>query len=201
MIAAHLALGMLAPICLVQAAPVSLVLRALPPATARRLVRRLERRGPRLLAHPITAATLDIGGLWLLFATPLFPLMQRRAWLAALIDLHMLLAGYLVTAALIGLDPIRRRPAWLARAAVLVLALGAHATLAKHLYAHPPAGVDAAQARAGAKLMYYGGDLVDALLIALFCRQWRRGARPGNDAGFARNPRRASTGRSGAQAR
>jgi putative membrane protein len=174
----HLAIGMLAPLGLVMAAPITLVLRALPPANARWLARQLERRGPRFVAHPVTAATLNVGGLWLLFMTRLFPLMHHHVWLAAAIELHMLLAGYLFTAAIIGIDPVRRRPSRPMRAVVLILALGAHSVLAKHLYANPPAGVDPAQAHPGGTVMYYGGDVVDAALITIFCWQWSRAARP-----------------------
>jgi putative membrane protein len=174
----HLAIGMLAPLGLVMAAPITLLLRALPPAKARWLVRQLERRGPRFVAHPVTAAALNVGGLWLLFTTRLVPLMDRHVWLAAAIDLHMLLAGYLFTAAIIGIDPIRWRPSHRMRAVVLILALSAHAMLAKYLYANPPTGVDPAQARAGGMVMYYGGDVIDAALITIFCWQWSRGARP-----------------------
>jgi putative membrane protein len=169
---------MCAPLGLMLAAPITLVLRAPPPDTARWLVHRLERRGPRLRIHPLTAALLNVGGLWLIFTTRLFPLMHRQSWLGALVELHMLLAGCLFTAAIIGIDPVRGRPSRRTRAVVLVLALAAHAILAKYLYAHPPAGVSLAQARAGALLMYYGGDVVDAILIALFCGQWFRATRP-----------------------
>jgi hypothetical protein len=48
--------------------------------------------------------------------------------------------------------------------------LAAHGILAKYLYAHPPAGV--LHAEAGAQLMYYGGDVLDLILIVVFCRQW-----------------------------
>lgn len=184
--AGHLALGMVAPLGLMLAAPITLVLRALPPAKARWLVHRLERRGPRLLIHPLTAALLDLGGLWLIFTTRLFPLLHRHVWLGALVQLHMLAAGCLFTAAIIGIDPVRGRASRRTRAVVLVLALAAHAILAKHLYAHPPAGVSLAQARAGALLMYYGGDVADAILIALFCEQWFRAARPARVTGRER---------------
>ena len=55
---------------------------------------------------------------------------------------------------------------------MLVAFLAAHGILAKYLYAHPPPGVPEAQAQAGGRLMYYGGDVLDLILIAIFCRQW-----------------------------
>jgi putative membrane protein len=172
--AAHLCTGMIAPLLLVMAAPVTLALRALPHASARAVAQLLASRPIRFLAHPITAAILDVGGLWLLYRTSLYTAMHEHVWLGLLVHLHLLLAGYLFTAAIIGVDPVRHRPGWSTRAAVLVLAMAAHAILAKSLYAHPPAGVDATQAHTASRLMYYGGDIVELAIAAIFCRQWYR---------------------------
>jgi putative membrane protein len=169
---------MAAPLLLAGAAPMTLALRALPTARARRVVRLLKRRPIRLLIHPATAALLDMGGLWLLYTTPLYGAMHAHRSLELLIHAHLLVAGYLFTATMIGIDPIRNRPSWTTRAVVLVAALAAHAILAKYLYLHPPVGVPASQARRASLLMYYGGDLADGVLITLFCRQWYRASRP-----------------------
>jgi putative membrane protein len=163
----HLLLGMAAPLLLVLAAPVTLALRALPVRHAR-LVSRLLRWWPaRIVSHPVTAAVLNAGGLWVLYTTDL-----HRQLAHGLVQAHVLIAGYLFTAAIIGVDPAPHRPGRHLRAAVLVAFLAAHGILAKHLYAHPPAGVTTLQAEAGAQLMYYGGDALDLILIAIFCRQW-----------------------------
>ena len=192
----HLLLAMLAPILLVLSAPMTLVLRALPVADARRLARIFRSRPLRFLTHPATAATPNVGGLWLLYTTDLFAMMHEHAWLGVAIHLHLLLAGYLFTAALIGVDPAPHRPGWTVRATVLVLALGAHAVLAKWLYAHPPAGVAIPAAETGSQLMYYGGDLVDLPLIVIFCRQWFQATRPRPPIPD-RSPAMRPTGRSG----
>jgi putative membrane protein len=168
----HLLLGMAAPLLLVLAAPVTLALRALPTRRAR-LLSRLLRSGPaRLLTHPVTAAALNAGGLWILYTTSLYQQMAHHPWPHLLMHTHVLVAGYLFTAAIIGVDPAPHRPGHRLRAAVLVAFLAAHGMLAKHLYAHPPPGVPEAQAQAGGQLMYYGGDLLDLILIAIFCWQW-----------------------------
>jgi putative membrane protein len=172
--AAHLCVGMIAPVLLVTAAPVTLALRALPRDTARGVARLLAARPVWLIAHPITAAILDVGGLWLLYRTSLYTAMHEHAWIGVLVHLHLLLAGYLFTAAIIGIDPIRHRPGWSTRVAVLVLAMAAHAILAKSLYAHPPTGIDATHAHLASRLMYYGGDGVELVIAAVFCWQWYR---------------------------
>ncbi|MFG1924254.1 cytochrome c oxidase assembly protein [Cryptosporangium sp. NPDC048952] len=167
----HLLVGMVAPLLLALGHPVQLALRALPVARARTLVRLLRSLPLRTLGNPAIAALLDVGGLWLLYATPYYD--------HPLVHVHMLLAGYLFTAAILGTHP---RPAgYPYRAVVLVAASAAHGILAKHLYAQTPG------AEQGAMLMYYGGDAVDLVVIVLFCRAWfrtlspRRSAAPATD--------------------
>ncbi|WP_433221712.1 cytochrome c oxidase assembly protein [Dactylosporangium sp. CS-047395] len=176
--AGHLLLGMAAPLLLVPAAPVILTLRALPVPLARRVARLLSTRPARVLTHPVTAAALNVGGLWLLYGTGLYQQMGTRPWLHLAVHAHIAAAGYLLTAAVVGVDPAPHRPNRRVRAVVIVAFLAAHDILAKHLYAHPPAGVPGGRARTGAQLMYYGGDMLDLALITVFCWQWYRAAAP-----------------------
>ena len=151
--AGHLLLGMVAPLLLVLSAPVTLALRALPVRRARLLSRVLHRT--RLLTFPPVAAVLDIGGLWLVYTTDLHT--------SALVQVHVLAAGYLFTASIVGVDPMPHRASWALRAATLVLASAAHGILAKQLYAEHPTG---------AMLMYYGGDAIEVALAVLLGREW-----------------------------
>lgn len=173
---AHLAAGMIAPVLLVLAAPVTLALRALHPTPARRLSRVLASRPARLVAHPATAAVLSAGGLWLIYLTPAIDAMRASPLVHVAVHGHLLLAGYLFTAAVIGLDPRPHRSSRALVAAVLVLAIAAHGILAKHLYANPPAGYD--DVREGAQLMYYAGAWAEAVVIVIFCARWYREADP-----------------------
>jgi putative membrane protein len=176
--AGHLLLGMAAPVLLVMAAPVTLALRTLPVVHARTLSHALKAPPVRLITHPVVAGVLDAAGLWLIYATGLYAQMGRQDWLHLVINLHILAAGYLFTAAIIGVDPAPHRPGRWTRAAVLIAVLAAHGILAKYLYAHPPAGVAPAPARSGAELMYYGGDLVELTVVIIFCRQWYTAVAP-----------------------
>ncbi|MGU3425113.1 cytochrome c oxidase assembly protein [Microbacterium paraoxydans] len=176
--AGHVLVGMLAPLLLVLGRPVSVALRALPVTEARALSRVLRSAPIRVLTHPVVAGTLNIGGLWLLYATPLFPLMHASPWLHAAVHLHVLLTGYLFTASILGLDPDPHRASVTVRASVLIVFIAAHSILAKWLWAHPPVGVDPGDARIGAELMFYAGDAVDVLLIVLLLRQWYVATRP-----------------------
>ncbi|GAA0259281.1 cytochrome c oxidase assembly protein [Cryptosporangium japonicum] len=158
----HLLVGMVAPLLLALGRPVRLALRALPVARARTLVRLLRSLPLRTLGNPAIAALLNVGALWLLWTTPYAD--------HPLVHVHMLLAGYLFTAAILGTHP---RPAGFRfRAAVLVAASAGHGILAKYLYARSPG------AEPGALLLYYGGDAVDLVLAVLFCRAWFRTLSP-----------------------
>jgi putative membrane protein len=177
--AGHVLLGMLAPLLLVLGAPVTLALRALPPPGAGRLVRLLRSRPLRVLTEPAVAAVLDVGGLWLIYGTPLLDLAHEHVALDVAVHTHVLLAGYLLTAVLVGPDPLPHRRGTRHLQVVLVLALAAHDVLAKRLYA-AAGGADPADEQRGALVMYYGGDAVDLALAVLVCARWYRRARPRN---------------------
>ncbi len=171
-VASHLLVGMLGPLLLVMSAPVTLLLKALPQRPARRLVGALRSAPVAVVANPVVAAVLSVGGLWAVYRTDLYAAAHTSPALNAVIHIHMLVAGYLFTAAMIGTDPDPARPGYAFRAVVLIVALGAHAVLAKSVYAYPPSGVATAQAEMAGQLMWYGGDAIHLLLIVAFCRQW-----------------------------
>ncbi|RJK95330.1 cytochrome c oxidase assembly protein [Vallicoccus soli] len=180
----HLLLGMYAPLGLVLAAPVTLLLGASPPRTGRRVTAVLRRRPVHVLAHPVTAAVLDIGALHVLYLTPLHALAQRSPLVHGLVAVHLLVAGCLFTWAVAGPDPAPRRPGLAVRLGVLVLAGAAHAHLAKLLHARAGDlaagwGTSVADVEAAAQWMYYGGDGAEVLLAVALCAAWyRRGAQP-----------------------
>jgi putative membrane protein len=168
--AGHLLLGMAAPLLLAFGAPITLALGALPVHRARVLSRVLRRL--RFLTHPAVAAVLNAGGLWLLYRTALYSTLTAHSWTHALLHAHFLITGYLFVAGIAGPDPAPHRPSFRTRALVLVLFIAAHDILAKTIYAHPPAGVLPGDAETAGPLMYYGGDLLDLVLVALLCARW-----------------------------
>ncbi|MDR7385036.1 cytochrome c oxidase assembly protein [Promicromonospora iranensis] len=181
----HVLLGMLAPLLLVLAAPVTLLLRALPVDRARTVTGILRSPWARVVSHPVTASLLNAGGLWLLYTTELFHHAHASALLGLAVHAHVLLAGGLFTASLVGPDSRLHPVSLRVRAAVLVVFVATHSVLAKWLYAHPPPGVGTQDGRAGAQLMYYGGDMVDVTLMVLLAADWYRvtGRRSGVRAG------------------
>ncbi|MBT2442094.1 cytochrome c oxidase assembly protein [Streptomyces sp. ISL-36] len=171
----HLTVGMAAPLLFVLARPLTLALRSLAPGTTRRSLLALARSRPvGWLVFPPLAALLDIGGLWLLYRTGLFAAVQRDPWLHALVYTHVLAAGLLFTFAVCRLDPVRHRWGLGVRGATLLAAGAVHAVLAKALYAAPPPGTAFASAdlHAGAQVMYYGGDLVEAAVATVVAASW-----------------------------
>ncbi|MDQ0272762.1 cytochrome c oxidase assembly protein [Cytobacillus purgationiresistens] len=175
---AHLLLGMLAPLFMVLAAPMTLILRTLSVPRARRLTKFLRSWPARMLTNPIIASFLNIGGLWLLYTTDLYSLMHESIVVHLIVHAHVFLAGYLFTVSIVYIDPIPHRRSFLYRAAVLILALAGHSILSKYIYAHPPYGVPLEQAELGGMLMYYGGDAIDIIIIFILCLQWFKATRP-----------------------
>ncbi|ERJ19822.1 putative conserved integral membrane protein, partial [Salinisphaera shabanensis E1L3A] len=178
----HLMLGMYAPIGLVMAAPVTLALRTLPQRPARALVRWLASAPVRLLAHPITAAVLDIGAMFLLYLTPLYGLMHDTSWLGAVLHLHFLLAGCLFVWAIVGPDPAPHRPGPRLRLLVFFFAMALHGALSKYMYLHGyplESGAALEQRRFAAELMYYGGDLAGLAMAGVFFAARYKARRPG----------------------
>lgn len=174
----HLLLGMLAPLLLVLAMPMTLLLRSLPVSIARKVSFLLKSRAFRLLSNPVTALILNIGGLYVLYLTNLYEWMHQSSIAYTVIHLHIFLAGYLFTAAIIYVDLTAHRLSFLFRSIILIVSLAAHKILSKSIYANPPAGVPQEQAEAGGKVMYYGGDFIELAIIVILCYQWFKATAP-----------------------
>ncbi len=179
--AQHLVLGMYAPLALVLGAPVTLLLRTLPPARARRLTGLLHSRPLRLLAHPVTALLLSTGSLAALYGTPLYDVTAAHPALHWPVHAHFLLSGCLFAWVVAGPDPAPARPGVPARLVLLGVAVALHAVFSQLLYGGFLIGVHAPveQVRGGAELMYYGGDIAELLLAGALVATWRPVRRPG----------------------
>ncbi|WP_445156917.1 cytochrome c oxidase assembly protein [Halomonas sp. E14] len=176
--ALHLVLGMLAPLAWVLAAPVTLLLRALPQAAARRVAAWLGSVPVRVVSHPLSALLLNIGGMYLLYLTPLYALSLHHALLHHWVHLHFLVAGYLFCWAILAApDASPHRLSLHFRLGVLFLSMAAHALLGKLMYGyHWPRGTghSVAEIQAAAQWMYYGGDLAELLLAVALLALWLR---------------------------
>ncbi|NKX91645.1 cytochrome c oxidase assembly protein [Nocardia coubleae] len=193
----HLLIGMYAPLALVMSAPVTLLLGALTPRAGRRVGAVLHTRALRLLGHPITAAILNVGGLYVLYLTPLYAASMQRGWLHVLIAVHMLAAGYLFTWSIAGPDPAPHRPGLTLRVVTVLAAITAHAFLGKLLYAEAgrlPAGTHypPAQMEQAAQWMYYGGEIAELVLVIALFMWWYRHPRTTAAAAEPRRPVQAT---------
>ncbi|MEU3930847.1 cytochrome c oxidase assembly protein [Streptomyces sp. NPDC029044] len=171
----HLLIGMYAPLALVLAAPVTLLLRTLPASRGRRLTAVLHSRPARVIAHPAVALVLSAGSLVVLYFTPLYNATAAVPAAHWLLHAHFLLSGSLFAHAIAGPDPAPARPGVKARLVYLGVAIAAHAVISQLIYAgvrvHIHAPVD--QVQGGAEVMYYGGDLAELLLAAALVATWR----------------------------
>jgi putative membrane protein len=173
--AQHLLIGMYAPLALVLSAPVTLLLRNLPPARARQVVAVVRSRCARVLTHPAVALALSTGSLPVLYFTPLYETCMAHPAGHLLLHAHFLASGCLFAHALAGPDPAPRRPGVRARLVYLGAAVAVHALVAQAMYGgffvavHAP--IDRVQQ--GAEIMYYGGDVAELLLAAALVATWR----------------------------
>jgi putative membrane protein len=168
----HLIVGMYAPLLLVLGRPITLALRALRPGPRRVLLSVARSRPAAVLVFPPVAAALDVGGLWILYRTPLFAATHEHAWPHLLVHLHVFAAGLLFSVAICQVEPLRHRYSLAVRGGTLVVAGTAHAVLAKSLWVAPPPHFTAPDLHTGAEVMYYGGDLAEIALAAVVALAW-----------------------------
>ncbi|MEU6995505.1 cytochrome c oxidase assembly protein [Streptomyces sp. NPDC046465] len=178
--AQHMLIGMYAPLALVLGAPVTLLLRTLPPARGRRLTTALHSRTARMLSRPAVALLLSTGTLGLLYFTPLYNATMGHPAGHWLLHAHFLLSGCLFAHVIAGPDPAPARPGVPVRLVCLGVAIAAHAVISQLMYGgfltdiHAPVE----EVRGGAEIMYYGGDIAELLLAAALVATWRPARRP-----------------------
>jgi putative copper resistance protein D len=130
----HMMLAMLAPALLALGGPVTLALRALPPA------RENAPPGPRewllafvrspvahALTHPVVALALFVGSFYVLYMSGLFDVALEQHWAHLAMNAHFLLVGYLFYWPVIGVDPSPRRLPHLARLGMVFASVPFHA--------------------------------------------------------------------------
>lgn len=171
----HILMGMLAPLGLVMAAPITLILKTVP-ASYGRIITRILRSGPiHLFANPVTALVLNIGGVAAIYFTSLYFQMMTHPSLYYLVHFHFVAAGCLYTWVIAGPDPAPRRPSVPARLVTLGFGVLAHSVLAQLLYSglFITLPIPSEQLTTAAELMYYGGDITEMLLAFALVSRWR----------------------------
>lgn len=130
----HMVVNMFIPVLLVLGGPVTLALRALPPAAEgqppgpREWLRWLvHSKVTAFLAHPITAFVLFVGSVFVVYFTPIFGTLARYHWGHELMSVHFVLVGYLFFWGIIGIDPGPRKLPFLGRLGLLFAVMPFHA--------------------------------------------------------------------------
>lgn len=173
----HLLLGMAAPLGLVFAAPVTLTLRSLGRGARRALLRLLRTRFVYVISHPAVALVLNVGAMYVLYLTPLYGISLTNSVVHAWIHWHFLAAGCIFTWSIAGPDAAPNRPSIQYRFWILFASIASHAALAKIMYAYgwpESAGRGLVEIQEAAQIMYYGGDLIEAILLIALMRIWYR---------------------------
>lgn len=186
----HLLVAMLAPIGLVMAAPITLLLRTLPSRYGRIITGVLRSRYAGIIANPAVALVLDLGGMAALYFTPLYMAMMMHPALHYLVHFHFVAAGCLYTWVIAGPDPAPHRPSVPARLVVLGVAVVIHSVLSQLLYAgwHVAVPAPVTQLQRGAELMYYGGDIAEMLLGFALVSTWHPAPKRGAERPSALTP-------------
>ncbi|QNG18337.1 bifunctional copper resistance protein CopD/cytochrome c oxidase assembly protein [Rhodococcus triatomae] len=131
---AHMALSMLGPVLLVLGAPVTLALRAFrpagkdaPPGPREWILTALHSPYSRFVTHPLVAATLFVGGFYVLYLGGVFAATVDSHAAHLLMNLHFLLSGYLFYWVAIGIDPAPRQVQPVAKLGMVFGSLPFHA--------------------------------------------------------------------------
>ncbi|MGH3871124.1 MAG: cytochrome c oxidase assembly protein [Pseudonocardiaceae bacterium] len=130
----HMLLSMLAPILLVLGGPVTLALRALPPAGAgnppgpREWLQAFTRSWVvRMSTHPLMALGMYIASFYVMYFTGLYDAVAPAHWAHLVMNAHFVLMGYAYYWLIIGIDPAPRRLPHLGKLGLLLAALPFHA--------------------------------------------------------------------------
>lgn len=144
--ALHMVLNMLAPLALVLGAPVTLVLRSLPPADPgdppgpHEWMLALVGSAPaRVLAQPIVAAALFAGSYYLLYLTGLFGAVIEETWSRTVLNAVILVLGYQFCWMAVGTDAAPRRLPHLGRLGIVFAVMPFHVVFAIILISLPTA--------------------------------------------------------------
>ncbi|TQM37964.1 cytochrome c oxidase assembly protein [Pseudonocardia cypriaca] len=191
----HMILGMLVPILLVLGAPVTLALRALPPAgrtgppgPREWLLAAVHSPVARLLTHPLVALALFVGSYYALYFSALFPAALPEHWAHKVMNLHFVLVGALFFWPIVGIDPAPRRLLAAARMGLVFASVPFHAFFGVAVMSgNTPLGGDyyrslalpwvpdvLADQRLGGGLAWAAGEIPLLIVVIALLVQWSR---------------------------
>lgn len=173
----HTLLALLVPLLVVLSAPLTLALQTWPERSRRRLRRALHGSPGRLLTHPLVGWSLFGGGLVALYLTPLLDLAAENHLVHLAVHAHMMLAGVLFLAPLVGTDAFASRLPHPARLLALLTAVPFHTVVAVALLTAtspvaPEAYPDLDDQREAAAVFWGTGELLTLAASGIVVRQW-----------------------------
>lgn len=173
----HVLLGMVVPLLVALAAPLTLALQTAGPGTRRGVRSLLRSRAAHTLTHPLVGWCIFGGGLVVLYLTPLLDLAARNDLVHVVIHVHIVGSGLLFLAPLVGVDPLPRRLPHPARMLALLVAVPFHAVVGLALVSSgSPVAAEAYprldDQRAAASLFWGAGELFTLVAAGIVVRQW-----------------------------
>lgn len=188
----HMVISMVSPILLLLGAPVTLALRALPPAAVRGtkgprelLLMLLHSRYMRVVTHPLFTIPMFIASLYALYFTPLFDFLMGSAVGHAAMMVHFLAVGLVFFWPIMGVDPGPHRPGHLMRMLELFAGMPFHAFFGIALmmastpmvttFQDPPAslGIDAlSDQNAAGGIAWAFSEVPSVLVLIALLFQW-----------------------------
>ena len=184
----HMMLSMGVPLFLALGAPITLMLRTLPPQPRRWLLAVLHSRPVKVLSFAPLTFLLFVISPWALYFSPWYDATLRSVPLHELMHLHLVVVGALFFWPLVGADPVPGRVAYPFRMLLIVLTLPFHAFLGLTIMnqttliggswyrALPMAWLPspAADQHLAGGILWGSGDLVGLLFVAVLFTQWAR---------------------------
>ncbi|HEX4253045.1 MAG TPA: cytochrome c oxidase assembly protein [Pseudonocardia sp.] len=183
----NVTLLMIVPMCWAMGAPLTLLRELAPPSVRAPLSRALHSRLARRLTFPLVVTPVFVAPMPLLYLTPIYPASLEHGWVAALVGLGLLGAGWLYFWTRFRLDPTPRTDPYLVSLGIsaaevvldgaLGLAVWLGPVLAPHYYLTlgrpwgPSVRLDQI---IGAGVLWIGGDLAGLPFLGVVLRRMTR---------------------------
>lgn len=188
----HMVLSMVVPLAMALGAPVTLLLRTLPPAPKRWLLVLLHSRFARVMSWPPLTFALYVLSPWALYFTSWYVGSLHSSYVHEMMHIHLVLVGSLFFWPLMGIDPVPGRVGYPFRMLMILMTLPFHAflgvtimdstrLLAESYYTglrEGPMGawlpsIASDQHLAGG-ILWASGDLVGLVFFGVLFAQWVR---------------------------
>jgi putative copper resistance protein D len=184
----HMVLSMMVPLFLALGAPVTLMLRTLPPRPRRWLLAVLHSRVALVLSFAPLTFLLFVISPWALYFTGWYDASLHSTFVHEAMHLHLVVVGSLFFWPLVGLDPVPGRVAYPFRLLLIVLTLPFHAFLGVTIMSQetliggswydalPMAWLPtpAADQHVAGGILWASGDLVGLVFLGVLFTQWVR---------------------------